>query len=50
LEAREAKEIEDIRTAIFVKGTHPGEVVSGVMKELVRYNMKCSRAWRLIIN
>lgn len=35
LEAREAKEIEDVRTAVFVKGTHTGEVVNGVMKELM---------------
>ena len=35
LDAREAKEIEDVRTAIFVKGTHTGEVINGVMKELV---------------
>lgn len=35
LEAREAKEIEDVRTAIFVKGTHTGEIVNGVMKELM---------------
>ncbi|KAI0927748.1 hypothetical protein AcW2_003959 [Taiwanofungus camphoratus] len=36
LQAREAKEVEDPRTAIFVKGTHSGEKVNGVMKELVR--------------
>jgi ribosome production factor 2 len=36
MDAREPKEIEDPRTAIFVKGTHTGEVVNGVMKELVR--------------
>ncbi|KAG2134493.1 Brix domain-containing protein [Suillus clintonianus] len=35
LDAREAKEVEDVRTAIFVKGTHTGEVVNGVMKELM---------------
>ncbi|KAL4246914.1 Ribosome production factor 2 [Abortiporus biennis] len=35
LEAREPKEVEDAKTAIFVKGTHTGEVVSGVMKELM---------------
>lgn len=29
------KEIEDERTAIFVKGTHTGEVVNKVMKDLV---------------
>lgn len=36
MDAREPKEVEDPRTAIFVKGTHTGEVVNGVMKELVR--------------
>lgn len=36
LQAREAKEVEDPRTAIFVKGTHAGERVNAVMKELVR--------------
>ncbi|KAI0956533.1 hypothetical protein AcW1_005189 [Taiwanofungus camphoratus] len=35
LQAREAKEVEDPRTAIFVKGTHSGEKVNGVMKELM---------------
>ncbi|KAI0657053.1 Brix-domain-containing protein [Cubamyces menziesii] len=35
LQAREPKEIEDPRTAIFVKGTHTGEKVNGVMKELM---------------
>jgi hypothetical protein len=38
LDAREPKEIEDPRTAIFVKGTHTGEVVNGVMKELVEFS------------
>lgn len=36
MQAREAKEVEDPRTAIFVKGTHAGEKVNAVMKELVR--------------
>ena len=36
MEAREPKEIEDPRTAIFVKGTHSGGLVNGVMKDLVR--------------
>jgi len=36
LEAREPKEFEDPRTVIFVRGTHPGEVVNGAMKDLVR--------------
>lgn len=36
MQARESKEVEDPRTAIFVKGTHPGEKAGGVMKELVR--------------
>ncbi|PPQ70017.1 hypothetical protein CVT26_013305 [Gymnopilus dilepis] len=35
LEARQPKEIEDPRTAIFVKGTHTGEVLNNVMKELM---------------
>ncbi|CCM04281.1 uncharacterized protein FIBRA_06452 [Fibroporia radiculosa] len=35
LQAREPKEVEDPRTAIFVKGTHSGEKVTGVMKELM---------------
>ena len=29
-------EVEDERTAVFVKGTHAGGVVQGAMKELVR--------------
>ena len=36
LQAREPKEVEDPRTAIFVKGTHAGERVNAAMKELVR--------------
>ncbi|PCH39514.1 Brix-domain-containing protein [Wolfiporia cocos MD-104 SS10] len=35
LQARESKEVEDPRTAIFVKGTHAGEKVHGAMKELM---------------
>ncbi|KAF9266731.1 Brix-domain-containing protein [Marasmius fiardii PR-910] len=35
LEAREAKEVEDARTAIFVKGTHTGELINNVMKDLM---------------
>ncbi|KIK91101.1 hypothetical protein PAXRUDRAFT_648746 [Paxillus rubicundulus Ve08.2h10] len=35
LDAREPKEVEDARTAIFVRGTHTGEVVGAVMKELM---------------
>ncbi|KAI0806576.1 Brix-domain-containing protein [Fomes fomentarius] len=35
LQAREPKEVEDPRTAIFVKGTHAGERVNAVMKELM---------------
>ncbi|KAI0274391.1 Brix-domain-containing protein [Russula aff. rugulosa BPL654] len=35
LEARESKEVEDPRTVIFVRGTHTGEVVKGVMKDLM---------------
>ena len=36
LEAREPKEVEDPRTAIFVKGTHTGERLNATMQELVR--------------
>ncbi|KAF8889214.1 Brix domain-containing protein [Mucidula mucida] len=35
MDARMPKEIEDERTAIFVKGTHTGEVVNKVMKDLM---------------
>lgn len=35
MEARLPKEVEDPRTAIFVKGTHTGETVKAVMKDLV---------------
>ncbi|KAK2464765.1 hypothetical protein APHAL10511_003183 [Amanita phalloides] len=35
LEGRAPKEVEDPRTAIFVKGTHVGELLNGVMKELM---------------
>jgi len=35
LEAREPKEVEDPRTVIFVRGSHTGEVIGAVMKELV---------------
>ncbi|CAE6451890.1 unnamed protein product [Rhizoctonia solani] len=35
LDARAPKEIEDEKTVIFVKGTHVGEKVSGVMKDLM---------------
>ncbi|KAH8983711.1 Brix-domain-containing protein [Lactarius hatsudake] len=35
LEAREPKEVEDPRTVIFVRGSHTGEVVGSVMKELM---------------
>ncbi|KAI0046846.1 Brix-domain-containing protein [Auriscalpium vulgare] len=35
LEAREPKEVEDPRTVVFVRGTHTGEVVNNVMKELM---------------
>lgn len=37
LEAREPKEVEDPRTVIFVKGTHTGEMLNGLTKELVRH-------------
>ena len=36
LEAREPKEVEDPRTVIFVKGTHTGERLNVLMKDLVR--------------
>ena len=39
MDAREPKEVEDERTAIFVKGTHTGEVLNTVMKDLVRTPM-----------
>ncbi|TFY67347.1 hypothetical protein EVJ58_g1674 [Rhodofomes roseus] len=35
LQARESKEVEDPRTAIFVKGTHTGEKVNAAMKEMM---------------
>ncbi|KDR82061.1 hypothetical protein GALMADRAFT_90599 [Galerina marginata CBS 339.88] len=35
LDARQPKEVEDPRTAIFVKGTHTGEVLNNVMRELM---------------
>ncbi|KIY49447.1 Brix-domain-containing protein [Fistulina hepatica ATCC 64428] len=35
LEAREPKQVEDPRTAVFVKGTHTGDVLNGVMKDLM---------------
>lgn len=35
LDAREAKEVEDPRTVVFVRGSHTGEVVNAVMKELM---------------
>ncbi|KAI9446819.1 Brix-domain-containing protein [Lactarius indigo] len=35
LEAREPKEVEDPRMIIFVRGSHTGEVVNAVMKELM---------------
>ncbi|KZV86151.1 Brix-domain-containing protein [Exidia glandulosa HHB12029] len=35
LQAREPKEVEDPRTCIFVRGTHTGEVLNGVMKDLM---------------
>ena len=44
LEAREPKEVEDVRTAVFVRGTHEGEVVKNAMKELVREPALVGRA------
>ncbi|THH32097.1 hypothetical protein EUX98_g2098 [Antrodiella citrinella] len=35
LDARESKEVEDARQALFVKGTHTGEKVNGAMKDLL---------------
>ncbi|KAJ2933143.1 hypothetical protein H1R20_g3944, partial [Candolleomyces eurysporus] len=35
MEAREPKEVEDPRTIIFVKGTHTGETVKAVFKDLM---------------
>ncbi|KAG6813925.1 hypothetical protein H0H92_005774 [Tricholoma furcatifolium] len=35
MEARLPKEVEDARTAIFVKGTHTGETLNAVMKDLM---------------
>jgi ribosome production factor 2 len=35
MESRAPKEVEDPRVSIFVKGTHVGEVLNNVMKELV---------------
>ena len=39
LQAREPKEVEDPRTAIFVKGTHAVEKVNAVMKEMVCHSL-----------
>lgn len=50
MEAREAKEIEDPRTAVFVKGTHTGEVVNNVMKELVRLSPALSEEQHLNVS
>lgn len=35
LDARQPKEVEDPRTTIFVKGTHTGEVLNSLMRELM---------------
>lgn len=37
MESREAKAVEDPRTAVFVKSAHPGEKIMDVMKDLVCY-------------
>ncbi|KIY63306.1 Brix-domain-containing protein [Cylindrobasidium torrendii FP15055 ss-10] len=42
LDARAPKEVEDDRTAIFVKGTHTGEVVNNVMKDLMALKRPCA--------
>lgn len=34
MEAREPKEVEDAKTVIFVRGTHTGEVLNSVIKDL----------------
>jgi hypothetical protein len=39
LDARAPKEVEDERTAIFVRGSHTGEVLNGVMKDLVHISL-----------
>lgn len=39
LDAHAPKEVEDARTAVFVKGTHSGVLLSGLMKDLVRIGM-----------
>ncbi|KAF5382005.1 hypothetical protein D9615_004349 [Tricholomella constricta] len=35
MDARSPKEVEDARTAIFVKGTHTGETLNAVMRDLM---------------
>lgn len=35
LDARLPKEVEDPRTTLFVRGTHTGEVLNGVMRDLM---------------
>jgi len=35
MDARSPKEVEDPRTAIFVRGTHTGELLNGVMRDLM---------------
>ncbi|KAF7309708.1 Brix domain-containing protein [Mycena indigotica] len=35
LEARQPKEVEDSRTTIFVKGTHTGQLLNNVMRDLM---------------
>jgi ribosome production factor 2 len=36
LDARAPKEVEDPRTCLFIKGTKTGEILNGVMKDMVR--------------
>jgi ribosome production factor 2 len=50
LEAREPKEVEDPRTVIFVRGTHTGEVVNGVMKDLVSRPLSAMVLINIIVN
>ncbi|KAJ7066729.1 Brix domain-containing protein, partial [Mycena amicta] len=35
LDARQAKEVEDARTTVFVRGTHTGEVLNNVMRDIM---------------
>jgi len=39
MDAREPKEVEDGKTVIFVRGQHTGEVLNGVLKDLVSFSL-----------